>query len=129
VSTKVVDGRRWSRRPVSFRACVKCRLAQPMENLPMNPVNNVGKTYSPVSVQKVLSKPIQKELPVESKPSTAVDKLELSGVDQLLKTLKSNGDIRADKVAEIKAQIAAGKYEDDAKLDIAADKLLDDLFD
>jgi anti-sigma28 factor (negative regulator of flagellin synthesis) len=30
-------------------------------------------------------------------------------------------------VAAIKAQIEAGTYEDDQKLDIAADRLLDDL--
>jgi anti-sigma28 factor (negative regulator of flagellin synthesis) len=44
----------------------------------------------------------------------------------LLKTLKNN-DIRTDKVAAIKAQIEAGTYEDDKKLDAAVDRLLDDL--
>jgi anti-sigma28 factor (negative regulator of flagellin synthesis) len=34
-----------------------------------------------------------------------------------------------DKVASIKAQIEAGTYEDDHKLDVAADRLLDDLTD
>ncbi len=47
----------------------------------------------------------------------------------LLRTLKSlqSNDIRADKVAQIKAQIEAGAYEDDQKLDVATDRLLDDL--
>lgn len=94
----------------------------------MSSINNVGKTYSPASVQKIVSKPIQKDLSTgESQPSTAVDRIDISGVDHLLQTLKSTGGFRADKVAQIKAQIQAGTYDDDAKLDIAADKLLDDL--
>lgn len=35
--------------------------------------------------------------------------------------------IRADRVAEIKAQIAEGSYETDAKLDAALDRLLDEI--
>jgi len=53
-------------------------------------------------------------------------KLELSGVSHLLKTLKNN-DVRTDKVAVVKAQIEAGTYDDEKKLDAAVDKLLDDL--
>jgi anti-sigma28 factor (negative regulator of flagellin synthesis) len=40
--------------------------------------------------------------------------------------LKQN-DMRAEKVAQIKAQIEAGTYDDDQKLDVATDRLLDDL--
>ena len=54
------------------------------------------------------------------------DRLELSGVSHLLQSLKSN-DVRVDKVADIKAQIEAGSYEDDYKLDVAVDRLLDDI--
>ena len=35
--------------------------------------------------------------------------------------------VREDKVEAIKAQIKSGTYESDEKLDIAADRLLDDL--
>jgi len=59
--------------------------------------------------------------------SPIVDKLELSGVSDLLKSLKSNSDIRTEKVAAIKAQIEAGTYEDDQKLEVAIDRLLEDL--
>jgi anti-sigma28 factor (negative regulator of flagellin synthesis) len=54
------------------------------------------------------------------------DKLELSGMSHLLQSLRSN-DVRADKIADIKQQIEAGTYETDDKLDVAADRLLDDL--
>ena len=88
-------------------------------------VNNVG-SNSPV--QKIVNNPVQKALPTDApKQLPATDRLELSGVSHLLKTLKSNGDVRTDKVAEIKAALEAGTYEDDKKLDVAVDRLLDDL--
>jgi flagellar biosynthesis anti-sigma factor FlgM len=88
-------------------------------------INNVG---SSSQVQKLTSNPIQKTLGAEApKQLPASDRLELSGVSHLLKALKTNGDVRTDKVAEIKAQIEAGRYEDDKKLDVAVDRLLDDL--
>lgn len=94
----------------------------------MNPVNNVGKTYSASPVQKLAAKPIQKELPTAAPTSTrAADRVEISNLSHLLKTLKASGDVRTDKVAEIKAQIDTNTYEDDKKLDVAVDKLLDDL--
>ena len=80
-------------------------------------------------LQKITTNPVQKSIPTDSsQPTRAGDTVELSGVkQQLLQTLKAGGDVRVDKVADIKAQIAAGTYEDDKKLDIAADRLLDDL--
>ena len=56
----------------------------------------------------------------------AADRLELSGESRLLELAKSN-DVRADKVADLKAQIEAGTYDLDGKADAVADKLLDDL--
>lgn len=88
-------------------------------------VNNVGSS-SPV--QKIVANPIEKSIPADApKQLRASDRLELSGVSHLMKALKSNADVRTDKVAEIKAAIEAGTYEDDKKLDVAVDRLLDDL--
>ena len=90
----------------------------------MSSINSVGGN-SPI--QKIIQQPIQKQTPAAApKQLPTVDKLELSGMSHLLKTLKSN-DVRVDKVSEIRAQIDAGTYETDDKLDIAADRLLDDL--
>jgi anti-sigma28 factor (negative regulator of flagellin synthesis) len=63
-----------------------------------------------------------------SNPPTprGADKLELSGTSHLLQSLKTN-NIRADKVAAVKAQIENGTYETDHKLNGALDGLLDDL--
>lgn len=80
-------------------------------------------------VQKIVTNPIQKSIPTEaSQPTRGRDKVELGNASQLLQTLKSGGDVRVDKVAAIKAQIEAGSYaDDDQKLDVAADRMLDDL--
>jgi anti-sigma28 factor (negative regulator of flagellin synthesis) len=90
----------------------------------MSSVNNVGGS-SPI--QKIITPPVQKQVapgaPTTTRPS---DRVELSGLSHLLKTLKTN-DVRADKVADIRAQIQAGTYETDKKLDVATDRLLDDL--
>ena len=90
----------------------------------MSTVNNVG-TNTPI--QKPASQPIQKEIQADVPRQVRVtDRLELSGVSHLLSNLKTN-DIRADKVASIKAALEAGTYEDNHKLDVATDRLLDDL--
>jgi anti-sigma28 factor (negative regulator of flagellin synthesis) len=91
----------------------------------MSSINSVGNN-SPI--QKIINNPIQKQLPPSAQQTTnsTADKVELSGVSHLLTSLKAN-DIRLDKVASIKSQIEAGTYEDDDKLNIAADRLLDDL--
>jgi negative regulator of flagellin synthesis FlgM len=87
-------------------------------------INGVGNN-SPI--QKIVSQPVQKSIPADApKQTPMLDKLELSGVSHLFQSLKAN-DVRADKIAEIKAQIDAGTYETDAKLDVACDRMLDDL--
>ncbi len=92
----------------------------------MNPLQNVGAN---ASLQKIYSKPIQKQIPADApKPMRAIDRLELSGMSNLLKTLKASGDVRVDKVSTIKAQIESGSYDTDGKkLDASLNKLLDDL--
>jgi flagellar biosynthesis anti-sigma factor FlgM len=90
----------------------------------MSSINGIGPN-SPV--QKIVQQPIQKQVPADPPAQIPVtDKLELSGMSHLLQSLKSN-DVRVDKVAQIKQQIEAGTYETDDKLDVAADRLLDDL--
>jgi len=95
-----------------------------LESRNMSSINHIGNS-SPV--QRVVANPVQKQLPADAPAQLpATDKLELSGVSHMLKALKAN-DVRADKVDAIKAQIEAGTYEDDKKLDAAVDRLLDDL--
>jgi len=93
----------------------------------MSSINHLGGPGNANPVQRVVTNPVQKQIPADPPAQIpAADRLELSGMSNLLKTLRSN-DVRTDKVAIIKAQIEAGTYEDDKKLDAAVDKLLDDL--
>jgi negative regulator of flagellin synthesis FlgM len=92
----------------------------------MDPINRVN---TPSSVAKVASTPTapRADQPAANEaPARGADRVELSGVQNLLQTLKAN-DIRTDKVASIRQQIESGSYETPDKLDIAADRLLDDL--
>jgi anti-sigma28 factor (negative regulator of flagellin synthesis) len=90
----------------------------------MSQINGVG-SHSPV--QKIVSNPIQKQVPADAPVQLPVtDRVELSGMGSLLKSLKQN-DVRADKVAELKSAIDAGTYETDDKLDAAIDRLLDEM--
>jgi anti-sigma28 factor (negative regulator of flagellin synthesis) len=91
----------------------------------MNPINNVGGNNP---IHQVTSQPIQKQAPADAPAvhQRASDRVELSGMGAMLKALKSN-DIRADKVASIKEQIEAGTYESEDKIDVAVERLLDDL--
>jgi negative regulator of flagellin synthesis FlgM len=92
----------------------------------MNSVNSIG-TNNPV--QQIVTNPINKSIPPDAtdatsaSPPRAADRLELSGMGYLLQS----NDVRTDKVANIRAQIDAGTYQTDDKLNAAADKLLDDL--
>ena len=90
----------------------------------MSGINGIGNTSA---AHTVVSQPIHRQVSAEPTSHTrATDKLELSGVSHLLKSLKS-GDVRTEKVAAVRAQIDAGTYENEQKLDIAVDRLLDDL--
>ena len=90
----------------------------------MSNINPLGGN-SPV-YRATPAKPAANTPPVQSKPAAGGDRVELSNMSELMGKLKTN-DVRMDKVAEIKAQIAAGTYETDEKLQAAADKMLDDV--
>jgi anti-sigma28 factor (negative regulator of flagellin synthesis) len=90
----------------------------------MSQVNNIS---GATPLQKIVTEPVQKQIPANATPVRASDRLELSGASGLLASLKTN-DVRTEKVASIRQQIQAGTYDaDGSKLDSAADKLLDEL--
>ena len=62
------------------------------------------------------------------KPTAApADQLDLSSEADFVGQVKDLPDIRADRVAQIRAEIASGAYETDDKLDAALDRLLDEM--
>ena len=93
----------------------------------MSGINGVGANTPLHNVSKV-SQPVIKSIPANAaKALPMTDKVQLSNVSQMMATLRAGGDIRADKVAAIRAQLEAGTYETEAKLDKAIDRLIDDL--
>lgn len=59
-----------------------------------------------------------------STPSRGADSVELSNAAQLLSKVAELPDIREDLVNQVKAEIAAGTYETDEKIDAAIDGLI-----
>jgi negative regulator of flagellin synthesis FlgM len=55
-----------------------------------------------------------------------VDQLEISAEAQMISTSATNTDIRADRVADIRAQIAEGTYDSSEKLDAAVSRMFDE---
>jgi len=62
-----------------------------------------------------------------SAPSSGVDQLDISSEADFVSQARDLPDVRADRVADIRAQIKSGKYETSEKLDIALDRLLDEI--
>lgn len=55
------------------------------------------------------------------------DEVQISEMGKMLEALSEVPDIREDRVAQIRQQIAAGEYETEQKLNLAVDRLLDEL--
>lgn len=93
----------------------------------MSGINGVGNNPG---VQRIVGPTVTRQTSAAAAGTSArpglVDKLELSGVSHLLTSLKSN-DVRTDKVAAVRAEIEAGTYENDQKLQAAIDRLMEDL--
>ncbi len=56
-----------------------------------------------------------------------VDQLDISHEADLISRVREMPDVRQDRVAEIRAQIASGTYETDDKLNGALERLLDEI--
>ena len=92
----------------------------------MSSINGLGGTSPLHQTAAVAKAAVTQQTSATAKPSLS-DRIELSGMSGLMASLKAGGDFRADKVANIKAQIEAGTYESDDKFDVASDRLLDEL--
>jgi negative regulator of flagellin synthesis FlgM len=53
------------------------------------------------------------------------DQLDISAEAQMMSA--TNGEIRADRVADLRAQIASGQYETTEKLNVAVSRMFDEL--
>lgn len=89
----------------------------------MNSIHGLGNSSA---VQRLLQQPLRRETPPAGAGATSADSVEFSSANRLLDVLRRN-DIRADKVAAVRAEIEADTYETPDKVDIAASRLLDEL--
>ena len=55
------------------------------------------------------------------------DQLDISAEAQVMSTAATSTEIRADRVAELRTQIASGQYETSEKLDAAISRMLNEL--
>jgi negative regulator of flagellin synthesis FlgM len=67
------------------------------------------------------------QAPTEAADSFGVDQLDLSPEAEFVAQARDLPEIREDRVAAIRAQIASGTYETPEKLDIALSRLLDEI--
>jgi negative regulator of flagellin synthesis FlgM len=59
--------------------------------------------------------------------SFGADEVSISSEADMVSRVRDVPEMRSDKVARIKAQIASGTYETDEKLDMALSRLLDEI--
>ncbi len=88
--------------------------------------------YGPGQVQGAQSiKPTQQLKSVQTEQTIdnnmPVDQLDISAEADFVSQVHDLPDVRADRVADIRAQLDAGIYETDEKLDVALGRLLDEI--
>lgn len=94
----------------------------------VNGINNGGNPINRIQALKAFgaAKPAG---PIDQPAQTttrSADRVELSGLDGIMAKLKTN-DVRHEKVAQVRQQIAEGTYETPEKIDAAIEKMIDDL--
>jgi len=80
-------------------------------SVPISPVETAGKSGGAAKPQT----------PASARPTDAV---EISSAGQLLDKLSKSPEVRAERLAQIKASIASGDYDSDDKLEAALMSLL-----
>lgn len=60
-------------------------------------------------------------------PLSGVDQLDISSEADFVSQARDLPEVRSERVAQIRAQIQSGKYETSEKLDVALERLLDEI--
>ena len=90
-------------------------------------VVTVAVESSNVEAIKGLPKGIYRELPLATAPSQGRSAADREAAGRMLEILKRGADFRSRKVRRLRGAIHAGKFENELKLDIALDRLVDPL--
>ena len=91
----------------------------------MNDIHGIHPPAAPKPVESVQG--IAQNNPA-IEPVGVSDTVEISAVARLAAKVQQVPEVRAELVQRVKAEIAAGTYETPERLDIAVDKLMDELF-
>jgi negative regulator of flagellin synthesis FlgM len=91
-------------------------------------IHGLGQVHGPQQIKAPHTPPASRssEGP-RSSGNIHIDQLDISPEADLVSRARESGDIRQDRVAELREQIASGKYETEEKLDMALSRLLDEL--
>ena len=91
----------------------------------MNNVNGVHPAWGPKPVEP--ANPVVPNTPANA-PGNVSDVVEISTAASLAAKIEQIPDVRADLVARVRQEIAAGTYETPERIDAAVEKLMEDLF-
>ncbi|MFM9068395.1 MAG: flagellar biosynthesis anti-sigma factor FlgM, partial [Planctomycetota bacterium] len=70
---------------------------------------------------------VETQAAAETAVTHAADQVDISPEARLISQIHDLPEVRADRVAELRAQIAAGVYETEEKISVALDRLMDEL--
>jgi hypothetical protein len=89
-------------------------------------IYGLGRIDGPQSVRAPhQARSVEAQTPLES--LHGADQIDISPEAELVSRVGGVADLRADRIAEIRSQIAAGVYETTEKLDVAIGRLLDEI--
>lgn len=89
---------------------------------------NVGPIQAPGGTQPISGVRLDGVKPGGAIPnSIPVDRVEISQIARLMSEVSLIPEVRAEKIAQVRAQIEAGTYITPEKMDIAVGRLLEDL--
>lgn len=99
-------------------------LASNYEEVMINNVNNVNAAAAANAVEGVSK---TNTVAQSAQAAGITDTVEISTAARLAAKVQEIPDVRADVVARVKAEIASGAYETPQRLEIAIDRLMEDL--
>ena len=89
---------------------------------------NVGPIQPPSGMQPIAGTRLDGVKPGGAIPNgIPVDRVEISQIARLMSEISLLPEVRAEKIAQVRAQIESGTYITPEKLDIAVERLLGDL--
>ena len=90
-------------------------------------IHGLGQVHGPQQIKAPHTQQPASPVDTPRGDNINIDQLDISPEADLVSRARDVPDIRQDKVNEIRQQIANGAYETDEKLNVALDRLLDEL--